>query len=230
VTKRITIGLVQVLVLTAIGVGLLPAQTRAVGSWQNVEILGDATAQDMDLFMRAMSASLGVGCEYCHEGDAWHLEGRREKGIARSMMRMLADLSVTGFEALDLPSCWTCHRGSPVPATAPPAAGVEPLPTGQGPFRGEYENLQLTGVSRADLPSMMAGFVRDLGEDCEYCHVSGDWASDEKVSKPLARRMHEIQNGMDQRYFGSAGAISCWTCHRGERVPEIVLPGDLVAP
>lgn len=233
--KRLTskpgLPVLVVLLLAALGGRHAAAGTQANGPWQNVEILGDASPRDLDLFMRAMNASLGVGCDYCHDPDAWNLDTRQPKLAARTMMRMLADLSQNGFEALELPSCWTCHRGHSLPEPAgassanPPRAG---FPLDESPFRGQYTNLQLLGENAQNLAAVMTGLSRDLGQDCEYCHVPGDWANDEKVTKLLARRMYEIQGDLNRTYFGGAPEISCWTCHRGERTPQITLPPDLL--
>lgn len=230
-TSRPGLGVLAVLLLSAVPGGRAAAGTQANGPWRNVEFLGDASPQDLDLFMRAMNASLGVGCDYCHDPDAWNVDARQPKLAARTMMRMLADLSQNGFEALDLPSCWTCHQGHPIPeppeVVAPDVSGAGLAPD-ESPFGGQYTNLRLLGESSSGLAAAMAGFSRDLGQDCEYCHVPGDWANDEKVTKLLARTMYEIQGDLNRTYFGGARQISCWTCHRGERVPRIAMPPDVL--
>ena len=204
--------------------------------WQNVQVLEGASREDMDLFMRAISASLGVECAYCHEPEGWHLEGREEKRIARSMMRMVASLSETGFEALDLPSCWTCHRGSATPGTMPgpdvappPAYPAGAFSDSPAPAGEVYENIrQLGSLPARDLAGVMATYSRSLGVGCEHCHVPGDWASDERLAKLLARRMFEIQTETSQTFFESGREISCWTCHHGEAVPELSVPVRLM--
>jgi hypothetical protein len=201
-----------------------------------VEILGGTSPEDMDLFMQAINASLGVGCEHCHEQNDPASEARAPKEAARSMMRMIVALSETGFEALDLPTCWTCHRGSPdVPAAPPPpirAAGeASPFSASAAPARGLYANLELLGDRPgADLEGVMAGFSAALGVGCGYCHMDGDWASDEKLPKLLARRMYEIQLSLNAELQGLSTPIGCWTCHRGDAVPELSVPERLLEP
>lgn len=206
-------------------------------SWQNVEMLAEASAADMDLFMRAMNVSLGVECEHCHEsGDNWHLEGREAKETARSMMRMLAGLSRSGFEALELPTCWTCHRGAISPPDGPDPVAVQAVvrpasafSTSREPSGTVYENVRVLGdLPAADLADVMTASSASLGVDCAYCHVADNWSSDEKVTKLLARRMHEIQSAVNEEFFTTGPDVSCWTCHRGQRVPEINLPDALM--
>jgi Photosynthetic reaction centre cytochrome C subunit len=221
-----------VLLLAALGGRFVEAGAQARGPWQNVQILGDASPEDLDLFMRAMNSSLGVDCDHCHDADAWNQDTRQPKLAARRMMRMLADLSENGFEALDLPSCWTCHRGQPEPAPAGAGAvsGVAAaFSPDENPFREPYTNLQILRGEPQNVAAVMGGFSRDLGQDCEYCHVPGDWANDEKVTKLLTRRMYEIQADLNVSWFEGTPEVSCWTCHRGERIPRIALPQDLLA-
>ena len=202
------------------------------GGWQRVEVLEGASPAQMDVFMGAMNTSLGVGCEHCHEPDAWHLESNPEKTTARTMMRMIAALSVTSFEALDVPTCWTCHRGSATPALFAPVAtedsrgyGSEVFASGREPAGQAYDNVQQYVTTPAeDLADVMESYSTALGVGCDYCHVAGNFASDEKVSKLLARRMLEIQMEVQDEFFESGPAISCWTCHRGEPVPAMSLP------
>lgn len=225
---------VAVLVTVAVRNQTLNAGRQAADSWQNVEFLEGVSAEDLDVFMRAMNVSLGVGCEYCHETGAWNLDTLPEKETARSMMRMIAQLSQSGFEALELPTCWTCHRGSAVPPPRPnPSGSQDGLPeafvmTGE-PALDVYQNVQTLGnLPARELATVMATYTSSLGVDCEYCHVPGEWSGDEKITKLLARRMHEIQTELNSRHFGGRDAVSCWTCHRGAPLPEMAVPAGLL--
>ena len=213
--------------------------------YQNVQVLMDAPAEQLALIMQATAGSLGVDCEYCHVGEAWHLDDPPAKRTARDMMRMLGSVSETYFEFLEVPSCWTCHRGSTVPQYEPnleTGALVAPNPVvsavfvPRGVFSGEtrpsgevYENVQ----HHRDLPAnelrgVMEGYSRALGVGCDHCHVEGDWGSDQLLTKLVAGRMFEIEVGMEREFFSSQDALSCWTCHRGQVTPEMSLPPDLM--
>ena len=209
--------------------------------YENLQILTGAPPDQLEQIMGAIALSLGVECEYCHVAGNWASDEREAKGTAREMMRMLADIDETYFGVLEAPSCWTCHRGSPRPETEPfPAlpVGALNLPVGTGsalPFVDEdtssgevYVNIQnYTDLPARELRGVMETYNRDLGVGCDHCHVEGDWASDEVLMKRVARRMFEIQQGVGNEFL-SEGALSCWTCHRGEALPQTNLPGRLL--
>jgi hypothetical protein len=205
--------------------------------YENVQILMDAPPEQLQQIMQAISVSLGVECEYCHDAADRGSDANPIKRTARDMIRMVVGASESYFEVLEAPSCWTCHRGSPTPETEP-AIEIDPvrLLSGGVPFSTEnrpsgevygnirnYPDLLATGLRQ-----VMEGYTRDLGVGCDYCHVEGDWADDTKLMKLLSRRMFEIQEGMESEYLGTSGAVSCWTCHRGNALPESNLPPDLL--
>jgi hypothetical protein len=73
------------------------------------------------------SSVLGVTCKHCHVIDQWDKEDRSEKQIARDMAEMVNAINTNllgNIKNLDSPepkiSCWTCHRGKPIPEFYPP--------------------------------------------------------------------------------------------------------------
>ena len=81
--------------------------------------------QDVIRAMREFDRALGVRCTYCHVGDErrppkpadFALDDKPEKGRAREMMRMVADLNGTYLKRLDRRAdppvavqCATCHN------------------------------------------------------------------------------------------------------------------------
>jgi hypothetical protein len=84
--------------------------------------------------MKFFARSLGVRCTYCHVGtDGQPLttfdfasDAKGHKDTARGMMRLVKEINgdlpaITG-QADSKVTCFTCHRGSTTPATAPPPA------------------------------------------------------------------------------------------------------------
>jgi hypothetical protein len=205
--------------------------------YQNVQILMDAPPEQLQQIMQAMSASLGVECEYCHDPADRASDANPLKGVAREMIRMVVGASESYFEVLEAPSCWTCHRGSPTPETEPAIGPLPVIPAvGGAPFSSEN---RLSGEVYGDvrnyrdvpangLRQIMEAYSRDLGVGCDYCHVQGEWADDAKLMKLLSRRMFEIQEGLESQYLGTVGALSCWTCHRGNALPETNLPPEIL--
>jgi hypothetical protein len=98
-----------------------------------------------------------VRCTFCHVGtDGQPLstfdfpsDAKPEKATARRMLIMVQQINLQGFGLTDASkakvTCFTCHRGSPHPATevpagvvlVPPPPGATPAPaTSSKPERG----------------------------------------------------------------------------------------------
>jgi thioredoxin reductase len=98
-----------------------------------------------------------------------------------------------------------------------------------------FHNLQVfpQNIPREELIEQMKGFTRALGVRCEHCHVQTaqtpkpafDFASDEKPQKAAARIMIRMTNDINARYVSKIEemytTVSCWTCHRGARRPDV---------
>lgn len=93
---------------------------KASEVFQNVKVLGDVSVAEFTRLMVAMTAwvSPEQGCAYCHKLENMADDSMYTKVVARRMIQMtqhinadwkphVADTGVT---------CYTCHRGMPVPA------------------------------------------------------------------------------------------------------------------
>ena len=61
-----------------------------------------------------------------------------------------------------------------------------------------------------------ADFEIALGiKECTYCHVKGDFASDENPVKDTARRMIRQLHVINALSPDGEKHVNCWTCHRG---------------
>lgn len=119
-----------------------------------------------------------------------------------------------------------------VPALAQsPAGGGEAIPP--------MTNLQVwpKDASPAQVLQTMEAFNESLGVECSYCHVNGNYASDAKREKQVARQMILLRdsiNVMLAAFVGKpAGAgptsgsalpgspvrVLCRSCHRGLPIP-----------
>jgi photosynthetic reaction center cytochrome c subunit len=119
-----------------------PAGTLSSAVYKNVKVLGDL---DSDEFLRYMSAitewvSPEQGCTYCHNPENLADDSVYTKIVARRMIAMVRDVNTkwkphvqeTGV------TCYTCHRGHPVPQNVwyqndgpPHAAGMSASRQGQ---------------------------------------------------------------------------------------------------
>ncbi len=95
-------------------------EPKAGKVYQNVKVLGDLGVGEFSRLMVSMTAwvSPEQGCTYCHAGNNFATDDKYTKVVARRMLEMtqhinkdwkthVADTGVT---------CYTCHRGQPVPA------------------------------------------------------------------------------------------------------------------
>lgn len=122
-----------------------PAQAPfAVPPYKNLKVLPhDIPRAQLISTMKLFSQSLGVRCTYCHVGDDgrplstfdFASDAKDKKLTARKMLVMTHRLNEQDFGVHDFSqvkvTCFTCHRGSPKPLTAPPPGtnNVPPPPT-----------------------------------------------------------------------------------------------------
>ncbi|MSO19201.1 MAG: photosynthetic reaction center cytochrome c subunit [Acidobacteria bacterium] len=100
-------------------------------------------------------------------------------------------------------------------------AGYVESAMAQGKMAEEvYKNIQaLKGVPAEQVPITMQYFTMALGVTCGNCHVSGANEKDDKEDKVMARKMISMVLDINKGHFAGRGAISCYTCHRGNRAP-----------
>lgn len=85
---------------------------------------------------------------------------------------------------------------------------------------GRYKNLKLLGASPASgLTDTMNSWAFALGKDCQFCHVQGNFAADDKPEKLTARKMVEMAMAINKNHFGGNQAVRCFTCHQGNNHP-----------
>ena len=91
--------------------------------YQNVQVLGDLNENEFVRVMAAMTewVSPEQGCTYCHaEGEELSADTLYTKKVARRMLQMTRDINVNWqpHVAATGVTCYTCHRGQPVPLTS----------------------------------------------------------------------------------------------------------------
>jgi alkylation response protein AidB-like acyl-CoA dehydrogenase len=101
------------------------------------------------------------------------------------------------------------------------AVGV-PQVSGAGQ-QSNFQNIQvLTDLSDGDIQRLMMSWSQQLGGvTCLECHVQGDFASDEKPQKNIARGMARMVRALNQDFFTSdefsqlGREADCYLCHKG---------------
>ena len=79
--------------------------------------------QHADVFVPALGLADKGGCNFCHVADDRSSDDEaEEKVMARMMIGMVNDINGKFPDGKVHVTCFTCHRGSTEPLTAPPAA------------------------------------------------------------------------------------------------------------
>jgi len=101
------------------------------------------------------------------------------------------------------------------------------LPADGGPTAAQtYKNVRVLGGVSADrfnhLMAEISQWVAPPAEGCNYCHNPENMASDEKYTKVVARRMLQMTQTINSRWSDHVKqtGVTCFTCHRGNAVPE----------
>ena len=118
-------------------------------------------------------------------------------------------------------------QGRPGGAPPPPPANLQVLPK---------------DIPRPQLLQTMQAFNQALGVTCSHCHQfigpgdpMNDMAADVKPQKNAARAMMRMAAAINPQVAtavnktpDTATRVGCWTCHRGQAIPET--PPALPAP
>lgn len=102
---------------------------------------------------------------------------------------------------------------------------IDPLPedtTDRNTLPAEkvYKNITtLKGMTAGELMNSMTFISAALGVRCSFCHVQGDFASDDKPTKKTARGMMHMTEEINAKNFGGGESVTCHTCHRGSAHP-----------
>jgi hypothetical protein len=108
-------------------------------------------------------------------------------------------------------------------------AGPKPGPASGAPMAEDvFKNVQvLKGIPVDQFMGTMGFFSASLGLNCTDCHVDesgGNWAkyADDNALKQTTRRMIRMVTAINQASFGGRQLVTCNTCHRGTRQPNVM--------
>jgi photosynthetic reaction center cytochrome c subunit len=197
----------------------LPATgPRASDSYKNVKVLGDLSTGEFIRTMLAMTAWVAPkqGCAYCHNTADMASDALYSKVVARRMLEMTRHINSqwkTHVAATGV-TCYTCHRGEPVPAniwfTNP---GIE---TAAGEFGDSGgKNLPAPQIGLTSLP--YDPFSTFLDSDTAIRVVSktalpdGDDKSIKQTEWTYALMMHMSQSlGVNCTYCHNSRSFASW--------------------
>jgi len=83
------------------------------------------------------------------------------------------------------------------------------------------QNLKVLKIENPrEIGPIMRTFTAGLGVQCSFCHVQGNFASDENPKKEVARHMIEMAQAINKNFPDGKMHVTCYTCHRGEAEPK----------
>jgi photosynthetic reaction center cytochrome c subunit len=93
---------------------------RAKDVYQNVKVLGNLSVGAFTRHMLTITqwVSPEAGCTYCHNAQNFADDGKYTKVVARRMLQMTQNINGNWQNHVGKTgvTCYTCHRGNPVPA------------------------------------------------------------------------------------------------------------------
>jgi photosynthetic reaction center cytochrome c subunit len=85
--------------------------------YKNIKAMNGTPADQLIESMHLIRGALGVDCEFCHDDPDRSTDTKKPKEVARDMIRMMMAINKNNFNGGQEVTCYTCHRGSAIPAT-----------------------------------------------------------------------------------------------------------------
>jgi len=121
--NAVLLGISSALFVTSVAMAHQDQTKLAEEQFKNIQVFKGQKASDIIPAMQFISASLKVGCDYCHVEDRASDE-KTAKGTARKMILMTRSINEANFDGKTEVTCATCHAGRTNPLSIPPAQGV----------------------------------------------------------------------------------------------------------
>ena len=199
-----------------------PGGEKASAVYENVKVLGDLSADNFNRLMASMTEWVAPeqGCTYCHNTENMADDGLYQKRVARRMLQMVQHINSTWKENHVHEAgvtCYTCHRGQPVPKNIwfenpGPNAGHGVIPRNNG------QNVASPQVGLTSLPyGVYAAFYAHKNTPEDAIRVNATSALPETKGKPIqdAEKTFAIMISMAQ----SLG-VNCTYCHNTRSVAD----------
>jgi photosynthetic reaction center cytochrome c subunit len=132
-------------------------------TFTNVQVLKGIPVNEFMEAMGIFTASLGVGCDYCHvaeAGGSWarYADDNAKKRTARGMVLMMSAINRDSFGGRQVVTCYTCHRGGNRPKVTPSLAA---LYGASSPEEANDVIAPVPGATSADV--VLDKYIRALG-------------------------------------------------------------------
>ena len=185
----------------------------ATAAYQNVQVLTDVNAGE---FMRLQQAitqwvSPREGCGFCHAGEDYASDAKPQKAAARLMLRMVRHVNADWGQHVQPAgvTCYTCHRGQPVPAET----WFPSVPRPDRPVVAKQDNWREAADS-------VRKFFPDAGWDLyllgnepisvqSTTALPGGTVSSQVVAKRVYEMMMQMSDGI---------GVNCGYCHNSRAI------------
>ncbi len=211
---------------------------RAGDVYENVQVLGDISVDEFNYMMASITEWVSPadgslengGCNYCHNPENMASDEVYTKVVARKMLQMTRAINANwtphfknnygeSSEGAGV-TCWTCHRGNPVPANVWSSAADDPN-TLYGNKRGQNTPLMQTAWSSLPYASFASYFAGDGNVRVipKTAYPSDHEASIPATEMTYALMMHQSQSlGVNCTFCHNSQNFGKWDDSRAQRV------------
>ena len=191
---------------------------KASEVYKNVQVLGDLSVGEFTRLMAAITqwVSPEQGCVYCHANNNFESDDLYTKLVARRMLQMTVHINSTwkSHVADTGVTCYTCHRGQPVPAYL---WYEQPAPK-QGGAMG-WRNAQNTPATGVGLTSLPYDPFKMYFLDKESIRIQSTKAlpsGEDRALRPVESLQHTESNYALMMHFAGSLGVNCTYCHNSQ--------------
>lgn len=185
--------------------------------YQNVKVLGDLSVAEFARHMVTITSWVAPkeGCAYCHVGGNFADDSKYTKVVARRMIQMTQHINADWkpHVAQTGVTCYTCHRGQPVPANV--WFGSEPIRQA-GTLAGDDADQNKASRSVVDASLPYDPFTPYL-LDAKPIRVNGTTAL--PTGNRQSTKQAEFTYGLMMHMSSSLG-VNCTYCHNSRAFAE----------
>jgi photosynthetic reaction center cytochrome c subunit len=194
----------------------LPADEgpKASEVYENVQVLGGLSAERFNHLMASITqwVSPEQGCNYCHNPENMASDEIYTKVVARRMLQMNLKINAAWSPHVKQTgvTCYTCHRGQPVPANVWARKPVDDPSTIRGNKRGQ--NSPDVDVAYASLPNRsFEDYLSSNPKDARVASSSAYPGWNPGVGTRSAEDTYGIM-----MHLSSALGVNCTYCHNSQ--------------
>src|SRR5215469_1814387 len=183
--------------------------------FHNIRVLKEMRAGDLQGAMSFIASSLGVDCDYCHRGEDFGKDVRKEKSRAREMIEMVRQINQSTFHGESKVNCFTCHEGHEDPISLAPIVPPPPrAPKSEAAAAGAPPGAPLPSVDE-----VLNHYVQALGGQAALDRVRSRITRTAPLNESGSESKTTVyQKAPDKVLFASeSSSYSLWVGFNGTR-------------